>query len=54
VLSIDNQARLPPLIARAVTLQSGRLAKKDGAACHAYVDIDEALADLEGRSSTPT
>lgn len=46
VLSVDNQAPLPPLIARAVTLQSGRLAKKDGAARHAYVNIDDHLVEL--------
>ena len=40
-LSVDNQAPLPPLIARAATLQSGRLAKPDGAARHTYVNIDE-------------
>ncbi len=46
VLSVDNQAPLPPLIARAATLQSGRLAKADGSVRHAYVNIDESLAEL--------
>jgi hypothetical protein len=45
-LSVDNQAPLPPLIARAVTLQSGRLAKPDGVARHTYINVDEALAEL--------
>ena len=46
VLSVDNQAPLPPLVARALTLQSGRLAKADGGSRHAYVNVDEALAEL--------
>jgi hypothetical protein len=46
VLSVDDQAPLPPLHARAATLQSGRLAKRDGASRHAYVNIDEQLAQL--------
>jgi hypothetical protein len=46
VLLVDNQAPLPPLVARAATLQSGRLAKPDGPARHAYVNIDETLAEL--------
>jgi hypothetical protein len=46
VLSVDNQAPLPPLVARAATLQSGRLAKRDGSARHAYVNVDEDLAEL--------
>lgn len=46
VLSVDNQAPLPPLVARAATLQSGRVAKPDGSARHAYVNIDEPLAEL--------
>lgn len=45
-LSVDNQAPLPPLVARAATLQSGRLAKPDGPSRHAYVNVDEPLADL--------
>ncbi len=45
-LSVDNQAPLPPLHARAATLQSGRLAKRDGATRHAYVNIDEQVAEL--------
>jgi hypothetical protein len=45
-LSVDNQAPLPPLVARAATLQSGRLAKPDGPIRHAYVNIDEGLAQL--------
>ena len=44
-LSVDNQAPLPPLIARAATLQSGRLAKADGPSRHSYVNIDEQLAE---------
>jgi hypothetical protein len=46
VLSVDNQARLPPLVARALTLQSGRLAKPDGGSRHAYVNVDEEMAEL--------
>jgi hypothetical protein len=46
LLSVDNQAPLPPLIARAATLQSGRLAKPDGPNRHAYVNIDSELAGL--------
>jgi hypothetical protein len=45
-LSVDNQAPLPPLLARAATLQSGRLAKRDGASRHTYVNIDDELAEL--------
>jgi hypothetical protein len=45
-LSVDNQAPLPPLVARAITLQSGRLATPDSAARHAYVNIDETVAEL--------
>jgi hypothetical protein len=45
-LSVDNQAPLPPLVARAATLQSGRLAKPDGPSRHAYVNIDPELAEL--------
>lgn len=44
-LSVENQAPLPPLVARAVTLQSGRLAKRDGR-WHTYVNVDEPLAEL--------
>jgi len=46
VLTVDNQAPLPPLVARALTLQSGRLAKPEGGSRHSYVNIDEALAEL--------
>jgi hypothetical protein len=46
VLSVDNQAPLPPLVARALTLQSGRLAKPEGGSRHSYVNVDEALAEL--------
>ena len=44
-LAVDNQAPLPPLLARAATLQSGRLPKRDGYR-HTYVNIDEQLAEL--------
>jgi hypothetical protein len=46
VLSVDNQAPLPPLVARALTLQSGRLAKPDGGSRHSYVNVDERVAEL--------
>jgi hypothetical protein len=46
VLSVDNQAPLPPLVARAATLQSGRLAKREGASRQAYVNIDPELGEL--------
>ncbi len=46
VLAVDNQAPLPPLIARALTLQSGRLAKPDGGRRHEYVNVDAPLAEL--------
>lgn len=45
-LAIDNAAPLPPLLARAATLQSGRLAKRDGGTRHTYVNIDPALVEL--------
>ncbi len=45
-LSVDNQAPLPPLVARAATLQSGRLAKPDGPSRHVYVNIDEPLTEM--------
>lgn len=45
-LAIDNSAPLPPLIARAATLQSGRLAKREGGARHTYVNIDRVLVEL--------
>lgn len=44
-LMVDNQAPLPALLARAATLQSGRLPKRDGYR-HTYVNIDEPLAEL--------
>jgi hypothetical protein len=45
-LTVDNKAPLPPLLARAATLQSGRLPYSEGAARHTYVNIDEELAKL--------
>lgn len=45
-LTIDNSAPLPPLLARAATLQSGRLAKRDGRTGHTYVNIDPVLVEL--------
>ena len=44
-LAVDNRAPLPPLLARAATLQSGRLPSRDGYR-HTYVNIDEQLAEL--------
>jgi hypothetical protein len=46
VLEVDDQAPLPPLLARALTLQSGRLPKKTRAGRHGYVNIDAELAAL--------
>ena len=45
-LSVDNAAPLPPLLARAATLQSGRLAKQDGPGRHTHVNIDPGLVEL--------
>jgi hypothetical protein len=45
ILTVDNEAPLPPLVARAATLQSGRLASRERTR-HSYVNIDEPLADL--------
>ena len=45
-LSIDNSAPLPPLLARAATLQSGRLAKREGQTRHSYVNVDPVLVEL--------
>jgi hypothetical protein len=45
-LVVDNSAPLSPLLARAATLQSGRLAKPEGAGRHTYVNIDPLLVEL--------
>lgn len=45
-VTVDNATPLPPLLARALTLQSGRLAFVEGATRHVYVNIDEELAEL--------
>ena len=45
-LTVDNKTPLPPLLARAATLQSGRLPSPEGAARHTYVNVDEELAKL--------
>jgi hypothetical protein len=47
-LAVDYQAPLPPLLARAATLQSGRLPKRDTSRSyrHVYVNIDEQLVEL--------
>lgn len=53
-LAVDNRASLPPLLARAATLQSGRLPLPHGTGRHAYVNIDEELAKLiRDRLNTP-
>lgn len=44
-LTVDNRAPLPPQLARALTLQSGRLAVRDGSG-HTYVNVDQGLVDL--------
>lgn len=46
-LLVPNRTPLPPLLARAATLQSGRLAIRKETH-HAYVNIDENLASLIG------
>lgn len=45
-MTVDNAAPLPPLIARALTLQSGRLPFPRGASRHTYVNVDGELAEL--------
>lgn len=45
-MTVHNSAPLPPLIARALTLQSGRLPLLDGPSRHTYVNVDEELAEL--------
>ena len=45
-LSVDHTAPLPPLLARAATLQSGRLARRDGRGHDTYVNIDPGLVEL--------
>ncbi len=42
-LDVDNRAPLPPLLARAATLQSGRLPLRDRSH-HRYVNVDRELA----------
>jgi hypothetical protein len=44
-LTVDDEAPLPPLLARAATLQSGRLPQPNGGR-HTYANIDEELAEL--------
>lgn len=46
LLEVEDRAPLPPLIARALTLQSGRLPKKTRAGKHGYVNVDVELAAL--------
>ena len=43
VLEVDNRAPLPPLLARAATLQSGRLPLRDKGT-HRYLNVDRELA----------
>lgn len=45
-MTVDNATPLTPLLARALTLQSGRLPLADGANRHVYVNIDAELAEL--------
>jgi hypothetical protein len=45
-MTVDNAAPLPPLVARALTLQSGRLPFAEGATRHTYVNVDRELAEL--------
>jgi hypothetical protein len=47
-LRVDSQAPLPPLLARAATLQSGRLPTQDSTRSyrHVYANIDEHLVGL--------
>ena len=53
-MTVDDTAPLPPLIARALTLQSGRLPFRDGSSRHTYVNIDGELAELvQQRLDTP-
>jgi hypothetical protein len=44
-LRVNNRAPLPPLIARAAALQSGRLPIADGRHHHTYFNIDRAFAE---------
>jgi hypothetical protein len=44
-LRVRNRAPLPPLLARAATLQSGRLPLPDGPQHHAYANIDQEFAE---------
>jgi hypothetical protein len=46
LLEVDDRAPLPPLIARALTLQSGRLPRRQRAGKHGYVNVDGELAEL--------
>jgi hypothetical protein len=46
ILEVDDRAPLPPLIARALTLQSGRLPQRLRAGKHGYVNVDADLAEL--------
>jgi hypothetical protein len=53
-MTVDNEAPLPPLVARALTLQSGRLPLAEGATRHTYVNIDDELAELvQEKLATP-
>lgn len=45
-MTVDNAAPLPPLIARALTLQSGRLPLPEDEFRHTYVNVDDELAEL--------
>lgn len=45
-VEVDNRAPLPPLIARALTLQSGRLPRERRAGKHSYVNVDGPMAEL--------
>lgn len=46
LLEVDDRTPLPPLIARALTLQSGRLPRRQRAGKHGYVNVDLELATL--------
>ncbi len=53
-LTVNNATPLPALLARAATLQSGRLPCREDAQRHTYVNIDEELARLiQDRLNSP-
>ena len=48
-MAVDRLAPLPPLLARALTLQSGRLPRLNRSGAHEYVNVDLPLAREVGR-----